>query len=148
MQKQKFDEFAIANRYFSRGEGKTEMQFLLDRPTRSWVRLDRVKGVELLSVATFIEPARAARYRSADRHSETRVNIELSPGDVLAVMNRGGKRAIAVFQVQEREGGDGLYQQELEFSHVRNPAGGWDIKLKDEAGKTREVLPSLRQGGA
>lgn len=145
MQAQNFTTFAIANDYTTSGSGKTEMQFLFNRSSRTWTRLDRVEGVELLSVATFIEPARAARYRSADRHSETTVNITLSPGDILAVMNRGGKRATAVFEVAECEGVDGLYHQEMAFSHVRNAAGGWDIKLKNEDGTIREILPSLRQ---
>lgn len=146
MQTKVFDEFAIANNYTTSGNGKTEMQFLLDRAARRWVRLDRVEGVELLSSATYIEPGRAARYRSEDRHSETRIKIELSPGDVLAVMNRGGKQAIEIREIVETEGG--LKRKSARFAHMRNAAGGWDIKLRDQDGNVREILPSLRQGVA
>ncbi len=136
---------AIENDYNSRNLGQTYLRFVLSTDKKHWTRADKIVGAEELSTAAYVHVG--GMFRSADRHSSTKVLVELEEGQYVARMNRGGKKVTALTKVVSYIDENGelcARREEVDFSSVRNANGNWDIKVKDENGRALEILPSIR----
>jgi hypothetical protein len=139
---EEFELDAITNDYSCKMNGKTILTFVYTEKTGCWTRLDKVPGVVILSQAAFIDRSQGYA-RSHDRHSTTRVEIELSEGDYVADMNRGGVRATGVWKVARV--GDELDLKRIEYKSVRLENGNWGIKIPNQAAPRDPILlPSIR----